>query len=174
MNWIANAKKFLTYIKKEAQMCRYIPTYKVTEILKDKHDNYVVAIQVMHKSCYFYAKPEELLSDDKVVDQFSPRDVRTLTYLGYLEINSPKYQILAKKLAEGSDRFIFALKKRGQQTIITKTAEQILNEQDIITSMNPSDARTIGYTVAIEDIKTEMEQKKAILESKGNDNEYSR
>ena len=168
MRWLTiNVKKFIAYVRKETQMRRYIPHYRIVEILQDEHDNYFVAIQVINKSSCFYVKPEELLADDKLVDQFSPRDVRTLTYLGYLEMNTPQYQILAKKLAEGSDRFVFALKKRGQPTIITKTAAQILNEQEIIAGMTPTDAKTVGYTVAVEDIRVEMEQKKAVLEAVG-------
>lgn len=37
-------------------------------------------IQLINKSITLYTKPEENLKDDK----FSPYDIRTLTYLGYL------------------------------------------------------------------------------------------
>lgn len=171
MRLLGYIKKFLNYLKVETHMVHYTPTYKLVEIFQDEHSSYLVTVQMINKSACFNAKPEELLADDKIVDLFSPRDVRTLTYLGYLEINSPKYQILAKKLAAGNDRFIFALKKRGQKTIITKTAAQIINENEIMSSLDPTDAKTIGYTVAIEDIKIETKQKKALLESRENLNE---
>jgi len=44
---------------------------------------YIVTIQIINKSVTFRMKPEEILAKDALVDQFSPRDIRTLTYLGY-------------------------------------------------------------------------------------------
>jgi len=73
----------------------------------------MVTIKVINKNISFTIKPDEILAKDSMVDLFSPRDVRTLTYLGYLGINSPKYKILARRLSENNDKTIFALQKRG-------------------------------------------------------------
>ncbi len=160
---LSKVKDFFLYVKKEIELQKYLPLYKVVEIFENEENEYTVAIQVINKSFYFYAKPEELLADDLIVDQFSPRDIRTLTYLGYLQINSPQYQILAKKLAADNDNLIFALKKRGNNNIIIKTAAQILQENDIIKNMCPDDAKIIGYTVATEEVRSEKQEKEAIL-----------
>lgn len=154
-------KAFSKHLKEERAKMRYLPTYKLAEIIQNDENDYTVVVQLVNKSSFFYAKPEELLADDKMVDLFSQRDIRALTYLGYLGINSPKYKILAKKLAAGTDKFVFAIKKKGDKNIITKTADQIINEKDIIASMHPEDAKTIGYTVATEDV---LEEKKQIEE----------
>lgn len=74
-------------------------------------------IQIIGKATTFVAKPEELLMDDAIVDLFSPRDVRNLTYLGYLGINGPKYKILAQKLSEQADQTLFAILKKGEKNI---------------------------------------------------------
>ena len=163
MKLLQRVKEFFADIKKDIQQEKFIPSYRVVEIRENELNEYTVVVQVINKSFYFYSKPEELLADDKIVDQFSPRDIRALTYLGYLGVHGPKYTILAKKLAEGSDRFVFALKRRGEKNIITKTAEQILNEKEIIKYMDPEDAKTIGYTVAAEDILEEKKQKEHLL-----------
>lgn len=46
-------------------------------------------------------------------------------YLGYLGINSPKYKILAQRISEDNN-IIFAIKKKGDKNIYTKTANEIL------------------------------------------------
>lgn len=141
-------KKFLNFYKSALQVDTYKPVYRLIEILQDENENYVVYVQVINKNVAFHIKPEEILKDDKLVDQFSPRDVRTLTYLGYLGINSPKYKILAQRMVDDS-KIIFIVKKKGQKDFIVKSAQEILNEQDIISNMPANDAKTIGYTVGI-------------------------
>ena len=136
----------------------YKPYYRVLELIQDEDNNYTAQIQVINKSLTFYSKPEEILVDDKLVNMFSPIDVRTLTYLGYLGINSPKYKILAQRLLN-NQRTVFIIKKSGKKNIIVKTAAELLQEQDMITSMSPDDAKTIGYTVAIENTINEQDIK---------------
>src|SRR5262245_15657190 len=82
-----------------SQKQTYTPAFRLIEIQKNESDEYIVMVQVINKNLTFHSKPEEILAKDDLVDQFSPRDIRTLTYLGYLEINSPKYTILAKRLS---------------------------------------------------------------------------
>lgn len=164
--FILPIKKFINAIKKANEKATYTPTYRILEILCDEEECYTVNVQLIGKSAIFNAKPEELLSNDNIVDQFSPRDIRTLTYLGYLGINTPKYKLLAKRLVD-DNKIIFAVKKRGSKEIVIKTAKEIINEQEIISSLHPYDAKTIGYTVASESFQ---EERKFIEETKSKQN----
>lgn len=137
----------------------YVPAYRVCEILQDEEGDYIVQIQIINKSLAFKAKPEDILAKDSLVDQFSPRDIRTLTYLGYLGINSPKYKILAKRLSENNDKVIFAMKKKGDSQIITKTADEIVKEKEILENLPAQDAHVVGYTFASENLLDEKKQK---------------
>lgn len=137
----------------------YTPSYRVAEIFQDDEGNYMVQVQIISKSLSFKAKPEELLAKDNIVDQFSPRDVRTLTYLGYLGINSPKFKILAQRLSENNDKLIFAIKRKGHDKLIVKTAEEIVKEKEILENLRPEDAHLVGYTFATENVLNEKEQK---------------
>ena len=64
----------------------YSPAYRLVEINLTETDEYIITAQLINKNSIFQAKPEEILSKDHLVDQFSPRDIRALTYLGYLMI----------------------------------------------------------------------------------------
>ncbi len=148
-------KKICKYLKAINPNLSYTPRYRLLNILQDNDDNYTAHIQLINKSITFYTKPEEILADDKLVNMFSPTDVRTLTYLGYLGINAPKYKILAHRMLD-NQKTVFIIKKSGDKSIIVKTATEILQEQDIISNMKPSDASTIGYTVALENIQNQQ------------------
>jgi len=109
---------------------------------------------------FFNAKPEDILADDDMVDRFSPRDVRSLTYLGYLGINSPQYSLLAKRLSENDDKLIFAIRKKGEAEVLIKSAHEITPE--ILSQLPPTDAHTIGYVSASEHILKEEKEKQAL------------
>jgi hypothetical protein len=161
---LENIKNFFNYIAEERKNNINKPKYMVNEIFQE-NDEYFVSVQVSGKNEMFKARPEEILANDNLVDQFSQRDVRTLTYLGYLGINGPKYKILAKKLSK-NEKTIFFLKKRGERVVVSKTADEIVNESDIIEYLNSEDAKLMGYTAASESIVNEEKQKKLLSKNK--------
>src|SRR5262245_11529752 len=106
-------KKFLEFLSQSARNQTYKPIYRLVEINHTKTDEYIVTVQMINKNFVFETRPEEILANDALVDQFSPRDVRALTYLGYLSLNNPKYKILAQRLSEEQDKMLFVLRKNG-------------------------------------------------------------
>ncbi len=157
---VAKTKGALSHVK---NMVSSGPIYRVANIEKDTQDEYIATIQMVGKTITFTVKPEEILADDSMTDKFSPRDIRTLTYLGYLGINSPKYQILAKRLAEDTDRMLFAIKKKGSSTIEVKTAAEISVNKEMLKNLNQEDAHMVGHTTATENMVEEKEIKRKLL-----------
>lgn len=142
----------------------YTPRYRVVNVYKDENDKFVVTIQIIGKGIVYHHRPDEVLADDNFVDFLSPRDVRTLTYLGYLEINQPEYKLLAKRLSE-NNKEVFVIKKRGEKKIFTKTAEEINSSEDIIKKMASEDANKIGYAVAsMEALEEKIQKDEALKE----------
>ena|SRR3990167_659918 len=90
-------------------------SYRVLSIEQDDDNHYTAVIQMIKKGIIFKMKPEEILANDNLTDSFSQRNIRALTYLGYLGINDPKYKILAKKLSENDSHLIFAIQERGNK-----------------------------------------------------------
>lgn len=122
MNFKLTIKKITCVFRNIIQQIKssntpFKPSYRIVSIEQDDAENYYVVIQIIGKATTFIAKPEELLMDDAIVSLFSPKDVRNLTYLGYLGINAPKYKILAQKLSEKTDRTVFAILKKGEKLI---------------------------------------------------------
>ncbi len=152
-------KDLRNYLKTINTKDSYTPTYRVSEIIQNEEEQYIIKVQIIQKNIFFTAYPEEILAKDDLVDHFSPKDIRTLTYLGYLDINGPKYKILAQRLSEKDDKLFFALKKKGDRNIIIKSANEIINEKEIVAALRPHDAQVIGYTLAQESLISEKSQK---------------
>lgn len=152
-------------LKKEES---FQPIYRVAELEQDKEGDYVAIIQLISKNQIFKAKPEDILADDELTDLFSPRDVRTLTYLGYLGINSPKYKILAQRLSEKDNSLVFAVKEKGKKEPVLKKASEIANDEAFLSSLDQKDAHKVGYTAAHEHSANEEEQKQALIKGLSN------
>lgn len=166
VNFIKNIKKYFGLVNISALVATknnimFRPAYRVVLIEKGKQGNYIAVVQVIGKASIFKLSPEEILADDKMTNQFSPTDIRTLTYLGYLGINTPKYEILAKRLSEKDNKMLFALHKKGDKFTQVKNANEISKNKEIIKQMNQEDAHMIGYVVATERLSQEnMEKEK--------------
>lgn len=139
--------------------------YRVLSIVQDDDKNYIAVIQVAQKGVILRMTPEEILENDKLTDSFSQRDIRTLTYLGYLGINSPKYKILAKRLSEHDSHLTFAIQERGKKKPIIKTAMEISSDEAFISGLHQKDAHMIGHTTATEQVIAEKEQMKLLREA---------
>lgn len=141
----------------------YKPCYRVADIDTSVTNEPSVTIQMIGKSITFKIAPEALLADDKLVNCFSPTDIRTLTYLGYLGINSPKYKILAKTLSEKNDQVLFALRKKGEEGLTVATADEISKNKEILKELTQEEAHMIGLTSANEQTLIEKSKKEALL-----------
>jgi len=142
---------------------RLRPVYRVHSIYQDEDGSYFTLIQVINKNITLKMQPEEILANDSLTDQFSPRDIRTLTYLGYLGINSPKYSILAQRLSGQDNRFIFAIKDKQDDTMHIKTAAEISADQEVLNQLHQRDAHLVGFVSATEALLQEKQQKQTLI-----------
>lgn len=148
-------------IKQQRDKMLFKPLYRLVEIIEE-NDEYTVVIKIIQKNVTFKVKPEEILANDELVDQFSPRDIRALTYLGYLGINSPKYKVLAKQFSE-SNRVTFVIRKKGEKGLLNKTATELSSQISLLNEMKSIDAHVVGYMAAIESLASEAEQIKNLI-----------
>lgn len=142
----------------------YTPTYRIVNIEQDEDGHYSVTIQLIGKNVVQTMAPEQLLADDHMVNQFSPTDIRALTYLGYLDMNAPQYKILAKQLSQNHDQTLFALKKRGEKQPDVLTADEISSNEEMIYGLSQKEAHMVGMTTAEEQRLLEEKQKQQLRE----------
>jgi hypothetical protein len=138
------------------------PIYRVIQIEKDHVGDYIVTVQVIGKTAVFKMEPDKILADDAMVAAFSPIDIRTLTYLGYLDMHSPKYNILAKRLSQHSDQVLFAVQKKGEKDYKIVTSDEITSDKTMLEGLSREHAHMVGMTVGVEQAAIEKKQMEAM------------
>ena len=157
-------KKMLIISKKIKESKHiYRTAYRVVSIEQNKDGDYEIVVQIIGKNSVFKMKPEEILANDELTDLFSQRDIRTLTYLGYLDINKSKYSVLAKRLLEKDKKLVFAIKEKGNKKLLIKTAKEISLNPEMLSQMDQKDAHMVGYVSGTELMMTEEAEKQIAI-----------
>lgn len=131
--------------------------YRIVEKF-ERNGKVFLKIQVVLKNIIFELTPEEIVADDKLLEHFSRKDVRTISYYACEEIKKPKTKIVFQEFCEKLNRMIFGIRKNSENTTTTKTANEISADPEILKDMSQEDAHTIGYITATELMLKEKEQ----------------
>lgn len=163
-------KKLLVALWSFFRNSKPLYAYRVCEIAQDKKGDYYVVVQMVSKYRIFKMKPEEILANDAMTLQFSPLDVRALTYLGYLGINSPKYKVLAKHLS-AQEGMVFSVYSKEKDAVEIKKANEIVADKEIWQNLDRDDLPEIAYSAGGDDILNEREQIRKLKEAEGKSND---
>lgn len=134
--------------------------FRIIDIQHNKAEECIVSVQIIGKATVIKCSAQELVKNDTLLEGFSKKDIRTLTYFASQEIKKHKYHILVQEFSDKFDKIVFKLGIRGKQCTIEKTADQITLDKSLLQELNPEDAHLIGYTTATEQLlreKKEME-----------------
>jgi hypothetical protein len=161
----------ISYIKAILEKCYLLQkeinersAFEIISIEHNKNNECVVCVQITGKTNIFKLTPQEIISDDKLLEGFSKKNIRTLTYYATQEIQKPQYKILLQEICEKFNTMKFKLGKRGISTALEKTAEEISLDKELLNDLSPADAHTIGYTIATEQMLKEKEDMRIIKE----------
>jgi hypothetical protein len=145
------------YAELRAQQAGQI-THRVVEYNKNENGQYQITVQITGKSLIFKTSPQEIMADDGLLESFSRKDIRLLTYLACEDIKEPKHEVLSQKFIRNMNQFFFKLKhgKTGEE--MEKSAKEISADPALIKALSPEDAHKIGYVTANEQIKEEKKR----------------
>jgi hypothetical protein len=148
------------------QQTQRADAFRIVEIKHNKLNECVVKVQMIGKATVFECTPHEIVANDQVLEGFSKKDIRTLTYFATNEIRKPKYKILVQEFSDVLNKIKFKLGMRGSAEPVEKTAEQISLDKELLNKLNAEDAHLVGFTTATEQMlkeKEEMEKLKKVL-----------
>jgi hypothetical protein len=154
--------EYFTWILKKyqeiQQQTQQLDAFRIIEIKKNKHGECIVKVQLIGKATVFECTPHEIVANDQIIEGFSKKDIRTLTYFATHEIRKPKYKILVQEFSDVLNKIKFKLGRRGSSEPIEKTAEQISLDKEFINKLNSEDAHLVGYVTATEQMTREKEE----------------
>lgn len=122
--------------------------YRITDVKQSSADSVKIVIQLIGKSTFIECTPQEIAGDDRFLEGFSKKDIRTITYYACLPRNKPKYKLIAQEFCD--DKLAFKLKKLDSNEIIFKNAGDLLLDKNIIDHLNLEDMRSISYAAGYE------------------------
>ncbi|MHB1947208.1 MAG: hypothetical protein ACYCQI_03735, partial [Gammaproteobacteria bacterium] len=70
--------------------------YRIHEV-KQSPSGCKLAVQVIGKSSIFESTPQEIVKVDRLIEGFSKKDVRTITYLACDQLKNPAYKIVVQE-----------------------------------------------------------------------------
>ncbi|HSW94169.1 MAG TPA: hypothetical protein VLJ15_07450, partial [Gammaproteobacteria bacterium] len=94
-------KKFLTifeytawFIRQYSEQQAQQNIYRIVEIKQSTSGQYKLIVQIIGKSTIIECTPEEIVTNDHMLEGFSKKDIRAITYFACEEIKKPKYKII--------------------------------------------------------------------------------
>jgi hypothetical protein len=123
-----------------------------------------VKINIFGTGKIFESTPQEIVADDQMLEGFSKKDIRRITYHACININKPKFQVIAQSFSEKLNKMIFKVKKQNSSKILEKTADEILSTNAMISHLTPNDAHRIGFVYGSESVLREKAEKKLLKE----------
>lgn len=144
-------------IEKRHEVNKQGTLFKISEIKQNRLGEHLVLIQLVNQAVTFLCKPSLLVNDDHLLEGFSKRDIRAITYLATQEIFQPKYQIISQQFSDTLKRIIFKIRKRGSQHLVCKSADQLSHDKSILKQLTQEDAHRVGYVTAVEQSMRERE-----------------
>jgi hypothetical protein len=130
-------------------------THRIVEHNKDASGQHEITVQISGKNLVFKTSPQEIMADDRLLESFSKKDIRLLTYLACEDIKEPTHEVLGQKFIRNMNQFFFKLKhgKTGEE--MEKSAEEISANPELIKQLSPQDAHKIGFVAAGDSVKKE-------------------
>ena len=134
----------------ELQQIQEKNIYRIIEIKQSAKEQYKLIVQVIGKSSIIECLPNEIVADDRLLEGFSQKDVRTITYLACEKIKKPKYKIVSQDFCEKFNGMVFKLKEPENEVLLTKTANQIVIDKYLINNLSKEDINSISYIAGYE------------------------
>lgn len=112
---------------------------------------------IKNKNITFVCAPQETVADDRLLEGFSLNDICATTYLACIQIIKPKYKIVVQEFSDKYNRIVFKLKANNTESVIVKTANQIVMDKDLINNLSKEDAVSVSYTAGYESSQNKNE-----------------
>jgi len=124
--------------------------YRIVEIKKLSFDNYLLIIQVIGKSTIIKYTPQEIVVDDKILEGFSKKEIKMITFLACQKNKEPKFKIIMQEFSENFNKILFKIKNEDGNEIISKTAAQLISDKEILNNLSKEDANCINFAAGYE------------------------
>lgn len=158
-------KKFLSifeytawFIKQYGEQLAQQNIYRIVEIKQSTLGRHKLCVQIIGKAAIIECTPEEIVTNDHMLEGFSKKDVRAITYFACEQIKKPKYKIVGQEFSGELNTILFKLKKWDSDEMILKTAGRIVLDIDFVNNLSTEDVRSISFAAGYEQSNHKTDQ----------------
>lgn len=119
--------------------------YRIADINSSLPNKVTIIVQFIGKSTFFHCTPEEIVADDKFLEGFSKKDIRTIIYFAHQETKNPKYKIISQDFCDERNKLLFKLKCLENDKVLLKTAGEISLDKNIIDNLSQEDICNVSF-----------------------------
>ncbi len=130
--------------------------YRIVDVNQSPTGQLTILIQIIGKSTVIACTPQEIIENDRMIEGFSKKDIRAITYYAFEHKNKPRYKIVMQEFCEAFNKILFKIKKQNSLEIISKTAGQISLDKTLLNNLSQEDACCISYTAGYEQASLEQ------------------
>lgn len=134
------------------------PIFRLINITKNKFNEEILHIQIANKAAIFQCKPSEIIPYDNLLDGFSKKDIRTITYLATKSKYRPTTHIVAQRFCDSLKRFLIKIKRKNTHVIEEISASTLSKNKAILNSLSQEEAHRVGFLSAMEQFDLEQEK----------------
>ncbi len=139
--------------------------YKISEIIAGElGEEPIIIAQIRNKTTSYSLKIMDVVSNERVLNQFSRQDIKIIVYIACEYKNRPKIKIEGLNFCAKIKKIVFSfVNSSSNKSIQNKTASELMNDNKTIAEMSSHDAAKIGYTAGTElyqDHQTQISQLK--------------
>ncbi|USQ13727.1 hypothetical protein J2N86_13790 [Legionella lytica] len=102
--------------------------------------------------------PEEILYDDELLSEFSPYDVRAITYLSFQKYIKQEYSLIIEKQYLNQGETIFSIKNTQTNASLNISAKKLYQDYDSLVSLSKKDMITVISTAVQEQTFLDIEK----------------
>lgn len=132
--------------------------YRIIEVKNPSSSQCKIVVQIIGKSMLTEYTPQEIVADDRLLEGFSKKDIRAITYFACGQLKKPKYKIVVQEVCEKFNKILFKLKAQHNDEVIVKTAAQISLDKNLINGLSQEDIQNISYVAGYENSQNEKNE----------------
>jgi hypothetical protein len=135
--------------------------YKIANIIEGELDEEPkIIVQVRNKNISYSLNVMDVVANDNILHQFSRGDIKQIVYIACEYKNRPKVKISKLSFSGKLKKIVFSFAGGVRENKVKdKTASELMNSDEVISSMSSQDALKVGYTAGSE---TSQEQQAEI------------
>jgi len=131
--------------------------FEIVHIYECKKTGFTKAVIKLSERHVIEKNISDIILDNKFLDGFDKKTIRTLTYMATVERLKPDYSIVVQEMTDRVDEYLLEIKSKQSGNTFKKSPSEISRNKKLIDQFNPVEASRIGYMAGVHETVKEYQ-----------------